>query len=182
MKVLKRVVLPIVAATLMITAVILVACASMKTSVTMVFEVKSTFPGVIWGIKEYTSESIQGGGTYEVGPYGPAVLPLIGWILILVGLVVLCAEALLIGKSKNDKMVKCLAICSAIFVITGGIFQLFALNSLADAFAKVDNISVEKELEMLGKMNAKVPLCTAGGILALVGGVVGVVPAFLPEK
>lgn len=179
MKVLKKVVLPLVAAALMLVAVILVACASMKAHYTMGVEVNAVFSGALWGIKEVTISSIQGSGTQSVGPYGPAVLPLIGWILVLVGLIGLCVGAFLV---KDAKLSKCVVLCCALLVVVGGVFQFFALNSLASSFAKVDKVTVEKELELLKEMNASVPLCTVGGILAIVGGVIGAVPPFLPEK
>ena len=183
MKNVKKFILPGLSAALMLTAVILVACSTVNTSFNIGMHVEEVYKGIIWGTKEVEVTAIQGGGVHSFGPLDSAILPLLGWIFVLIGMLGLVAVTFFGDKLfKSDKMVKGVAIACGVLVIVGGIFQFFAIDSFAESAARFQHLSVDNVKEQLKAANATAPLCTAGGILAIIGGVVGVVPAFLPEK
>ena len=183
MKNVKKFILPGLSAALMLTAVILVACSTINTSFTDGMHVEQVYKGIIWGTKEVEVTAIQGGGVQSVGPYDPAILPLLGWIFVLIGMLGLVAVTFFGDKLfKSDKMVKGVAIACGVLVLVGGIFQFFAIDSFAASAAKYQNLPVEDVKKMLEAANATSPLCTAGGILAIIGGVSGAASPFLPVK
>ena len=176
---LKKWVLPAVFGVLGVAAIVLVALASMNASVG---GVDSSYKGIVFGCKKIVA--IYNGSPVETEvDYGPAVLPLVGWILIVVGVVCgLCVAFL--GKKfiKNPKVERIVGLCAALLALVGGVFQFFALRSFAGVLAKEMGAEVEDIMTLFKNANAAVPLCTVGGILGIVGACALAVREFLPEK
>lgn len=176
---LKKWVLPAVFGVLGVVAIVLVALASMNMSMG---GFDSSYKGIVFGCKKVVA--IYSGATVENEvDYGPAVLPLVGWILIVVGVVCgLCVAFL--GKKfiKNPKVERIVGLCAACLVLVGGVFQFFALRAFAGVIAKDAGVEVEDIMTVLKESKAAVPLCTVGGILGIVGACALAVREFLPEK
>ena len=180
MKLLKKWILPGLFALLALVAIILVACASCKVTdhgLTIIAK------GVVFGARESV---ITDGVHSESNPlnYGPSVLPLIGWILILVGLICGALVAFLGGKLfKNEKLAKILLLAAAGLVLVGGVFQFFALRSFAGVIAKeMGDVDAKEVFEDMKTAGYKIPLCTVGGVLGIVAALSLAVVPFLPEK
>lgn len=179
MKLLKKWILPGAFALLALIAVILVAVASVQGA-------HGTTTIVIKGITFGAYESVIADSGISMTTkldFGPAIMPLLGWILILLGL--LCGVCLaFFGEKlfKNTKLVKILLLVAAGLVLVGGVFQFFALSSFVHAGVRAHGGTYEDAMESLKQMNASVPLCIVGGILSILGAASLAVREFLPEK
>lgn len=176
MKTLKKILLPMMFIALAATALILIALASFKGSMG---GLNATVKGITFGANKAITS--YGGMTHEqtFNGYPPAVLPLVGFILIAVGVIAGGAVAFFADKINAAKIV---LIAAAILVVVGGIFQFFALSSFAKATAKFYGTDYEDVLESFKNQNGRIPLCTVGGILGIVAGCTLTLRAFLQGK
>lgn len=177
MKLLKKVVLPLLFVVLAATAMILVALAAFKGN--MGGGVTITVKGITFG----ASQSIVTDGhttvTNTLEGYKPSLMPLLGFIFIGVGLV---AAALGLFLVKDEKIAKFVVLGAAVLVLVGGVFQFFALQSFARVTAEKSGVDYEDVIKSFKEQGAKIPLCTVGGVLGLVGGLVLACQALLPAK
>ena len=176
MKTLKKVVLPLLFVALAATAMILVVFASLKFSNALS---DVTVKGITFGAYE---QVVKTGGTSvvtELKDYDPSLMPLLGFIFIGVGLVVAALGLFLI---KDEKSAKIVVLVAAGLVLVGGVFQFFALQSFARVTAKVFDQKYEDVLKNFKDNNAKITLCTVGGILGIAASLVLAIRAFLPKK
>ena len=176
MKTLKKVVLPLLFVALAATAMILVVFASLKFS-NAISDV--TVKGITFGAYE---QAVTIGGHTEISKlkdYDPSLMPLLGFIFIGVGLIVAALGLFLI---KDEKSAKIVVLVAAGLVLVGGVFQFFALQSFARVTAKVFDQKYEDVLKNFKDNNAKITLCTVGGILGIAASLVLAIRAFLPKK
>ena len=176
MKTLKKVVLPLLFVALAATAMILVVFASFKAN-TMLGEL--TVKGITFGASEQVI--VSGGHTAsdKLSGYDPSLMPLLGFIFIGVGLIAAAVGLFLV---KDQKVAKVVVLGAAVLVLVGGVFQFFALQSFAKVTAKKSGSEYEDVLKSFKDNNGRVPLCTVGGVLGLVGGLVLACQALLPAK
>ena len=176
MKTLKKVVLPLLFVALAATAMILVVFASLKFSNALS---DVTVKGITFGAYE---QVVKTGGTSvvtELKDYDPSLMPLLGFIFIGVGLIVAAVGLFLL---KDEKSAKIVVLVAAVLVLVGGVFQFFALQSFARVTAKVFDQKYEDVLKNFKDNNAKITLCTVGGILGIAASLVLAIRAFLPKK
>ena len=179
MKLLKKWILPALFGVLALVAIILVPTASCKmTDHGLTVIVK----GIVFGAKEVVMTDGVHSGTTPLD-YGPSVLLLIGWILIILGLVCGLLVAFLGDKLfKDQKLAKIFLLVAAGLVLLGSVFQFFALRSFAGAVANSNGDTPAEAYEELKRFGYKIPSCTVAGVLGLLGALSLAVVPFLPEK
>ena len=182
MKLVKKIVLPLVFVAFALAAVLLVAFATIKGG--------TPFPGVtetVYNIVFGANKAVLTDGVHtgtETLNYGPSVLLLIGWILIALGLVCGAIVAFLGEKLfKNNKVAMMAALGVAALVLVGGVFQFFALSSFTRAsYEAVGGISYEDLYDTLKEYGWNSIGCTLGGVFSIVAALALAVRGFLPEK
>ena len=177
MKTLKKVVLPLVFIALAATAMVLVAFAQLKCN--LAGGMTETVKNITFGANEAVLKYNGSSATHQLTGYGPSIMPLLGFILIGLGLVAAALGLFLVKKEQTAKIVVLVAAC---LVLVGGAFQFFALPSFARATAKATNSKYEAVIKSLKDYGAKIPLCTIGGVLGVLASLALAVRAFLPEK
>lgn len=150
-----------------------------------------SYNGIIWGCKSLT----EGGKTYQISEMGipgvdkfqPAVLPLIGLFLILLGVI----AAVLVGLLVKKPWAKWVVVACAVVVLTGAVFQFFAYGSFVrayvDTIAKAEGITATDEMYKEAKAqidvyNPKAIMSTLCGVFGIIAGLAAGVVPFLPEK
>lgn len=175
MKTLRKVVLPLLFVALAVAAMLLVVFAQYK-------EVYGGVTTVIKGVTFGATEQITTIGSTTISTKiedcKPAIMPLIGFILMGLGLV----AGVLAIFIKDEKVAKVVALFAALFVLVGGVFQFFALSSLARAMADKTGGKYEDYMEHAKEAGGKIVLCTVGGILGIVASLVLAARALLPAK
>ncbi len=125
------------------------------------------------------SNVVFGNGT----DYGAAVLPLIGAILIIVG--VLCAVVVgFFGDKflKDAKVRKVLLIIAAAFVLLGGVFLFFIKGSNAAAWAAKSGGTKEDYLSLWSHGKYEAAGIIIAGVLAALGGLSICASQFVKSK
>ena len=133
--------------------------------------VTSQTKNVIWGAK------VQVGSDAWV-QLGPAVLPMIGAILII--LAALCAGAMLLAGEKlvkDAKLRKIVLWGAAVLMIVGGVFLFFTLQGYVHAYVAKMGGDYDFLLKEMKEMNPKTTMSVIAGIGAILGGLcIGVAP------
>ena len=148
---------------------------------------------IIWGCKSLN----EGGVTHQISEMGlgfdkiqPAVLPLIGLILILVGVIAAVLVLLLVKKP----WAKWVVLACAVVIVAGGVFQFFAYtsflrayaNTVAKAYGITDKETIKQfydaTKEQLDKYNPKATMSILCGVFGIVAGLAAGVVPFLPQK
>ena len=182
MKTLKKILLPMIFIALAATALILIALASFKGSMG---GLNATVKGITFGANK--AITTYGGMTHEqtYNGYPPAVLPLVGFILIAVGVIAGGAVAFFADKINAAKIV---LIAAAILVVVGGIFQFFAGAMFPGHVANkmiANGVIPESNRELVHRMFANMHANAAvylTGVFGILGGAAIAVSQFLPEK
>ncbi len=177
MKTLRKVVLPLLFVALAATAMILVALAQFKSNLGGGISV--TVKGITFGANQSIASNGSTTHTTTLEGYKPSVMPLLGFIFIGVGVI---AAALGMFLFKNEKVAKLVVLCAAVFVLVGGVFQFFALQSFARVTAEKTGADYEDVIKMFKEQDGKIPLCTVGGVLGIVASLVLAARALLPAK
>ena len=184
-----RKIMPYAGAVLALAAIILVCCANIR--VVSGANNYFTLNGYAFGVKTVTN---------HLGPYvteaevpgelagGAAILPLIGFILMIIGTVCVVTLSLVGDKIiPSANLRKIILISAAGLVLVGAIFEFFAVRSYAAAVARnyreagleTTTADILSLLKGFGKTSA--PLGVTAGILGLVGALAMGVPQLFPE-
>ena len=177
MKLVKKWVLPIAFVVLAAVAILLIALTSVKSTDLMLVD-SEEYKRVLFGANQ---RIVIASGTTVITElkYGATVLPLVGWILIVVGL--LCG-GISVFALKDSKMKALVLVVAALLVIAGGVFQFFMLKQFAKVYSEATGLEYDKAWGYMKDNNFKCPLATVGGILALVSGGVLAVEGLLSVK
>ena len=139
------------------------------------------FDNSIWGAKEIHAYQDGQVVTSFAGKGGIAALPLIGFILLLVGVLGGALVAFLVNKPYAKWIILG---CGALAVL-GGVFQFFGGEACYSAYAAYDNITIEESKTWFQSFDAKVGPGALGIVLAILSILVGggfVASQFVPEK
>ena len=154
-----------------------------KTSVTSE-GVTEFYNGSVWGAYQ-TSGTVQGIViTMDIPAESRACfpLPLIGFILLLVGALGALCVGLLV---KDEKIKKIVLLSCAGLVLVGGVFQFFNAENYYYAAAKLHEMTVEEIKQSMAQYGIKPTtgaLCIISGIFSiLAAGGIGLVP-FIKDK
>ena len=159
-------------------------------------EDSGAFNNVVWGCRSITASDgsvrpISDAGDMKIKSLiGPAVVPLIGILLMVIGAV----AAVLVGLLVKKPFAKWIVLSCAAVILAGAIMQFFAVDafcrSYIEALAKDEGMTDKSQIESAIKeftqamktYNARTPVATVGGILGIVGALATVVSPFVPEK
>ena len=147
---------------------------------------------IVWGANKLFVEGEERpisdlAGTDKVGP---AVLPFIGALLMILAAVGAILVALLVKKP----WAKWVVVGLAVLAIAGGVFQFFAFDqtvrAIVHSMAKEAGITdkeqikevIEQMKEMYGEMNPQTTVNVLMGVFGIVGGLALCGSQFLPEK
>ena len=147
---------------------------------------------IIWGCSKFVVDGEVTTPKLIVGvdKVGPATLPFVGMLLILVALLGAVVVALLVKKP----WAKWVVVGLAVLAITGAVFQFFAIdqfirvavNALAKQYGITDKNEIAKAIaeykHIFAIMNAKAVMSTLLGVFGIVGGLAVGASQFLPEK
>ena len=144
---------------------------------------------IIWGANK--TRMVSGGTTVEqvIDPsYGPAVMPLLGTLMVFIGGIAAVVIALLVKDEKIRRI--CLFVCAGL-ILVGGVFHFFTYNSYANAVVKYYNahksslqptMTVQDYLDANKDANPSVALAIVSGILGVLGGAAVCASQFVPDK
>ena len=173
----------------LLVAFILSFVASLKlTNHGMVAEVKN----IVWGANKVIVDGQERPISEFAGvdKVGPAVLPFIGALLVILAAVGAILVALLVKKP----WAKWVVIGLAVLAIVGGVFQFFAydqtIRASVNALAKEAGVTdkeqikeaIEQTKEIYNEFNPKTIVNVLMGVLGIVGGLAIGGSQFLPEK
>lgn len=141
-----------------------------------------TLNGSVWGAYQSATTAQGVTVTAEIPSEYRACfpLPMIGFILLLVGTLAALCVGLLV---KNEKIKKIALICSAVLVLTGGIFQFFNAENFYYAFAKPNGMTVEQAKQLFADVKPTTgALCIISGIFSIISACgIALVP-FIKDK
>ena len=150
-----------------------------------------TFKNVIWGCKKVVlpEREVSVAVVFGTENIGPAVLPFIGLLLMVLAAIGAILVALLVKKP----WAKWVIIALAVLAIAGAVFQFFVINQFlragVNAAVKEGLVSkdyAEQYFETLKadfkSGDAKAPMSIVMGILGILGGSAVGASQFLPEK
>ena len=182
MSALKKWVMPAVFGAFVVAAVLLSALGNVQTTdggMLFTYQAALFGPAIVTGVIQGQTTTIS-----VDPPIGPSVFVLVGWILMVLGLVCGLVTAFVGEKMfKNAKVAKIVVLCSACLVLVGGIFQFFEIRSFAGAIAKsLGRENVDDIYEMLKADGTKAPAFVVSGILSIFGSLALAAKEFLPEK
>ena len=134
------------------------------------------FNNIIWGSK-YGAEW-SGGHEYgaSIPGVGPAVLPMIGIILVLLSAIGAVVVSFVV---KDEKLRKIIILVCAGLMLLGGVFAFITRPTGAKLLWAAVHFKEEDAIKL--GYNPRCPGGTACGILAIVGGVAIAVPQFLKD-
>ena len=134
------------------------------------------FNNIVWGSK-YGAEW-SGGHEYgaSIPGVGPAVLPMIGIILVLLSAIGAVVVSFVV---KDEKLRKIIILVCAGLMLLGGVFAFITRPTGAKLLW--DTVHFKEEDAIKLGYNPRCPGGTACGILAIVGGVAIAVPQFLKD-
>ena len=153
----------------------------------------ATYNNIIWGSNSITidGEKITMKDFMGIDKVQPALLPLIGLILILAG----ALAAVLVGLLVKKPWAKWVVIVCAVIALTGAVFQFFAYTAFIRAFvmtmfkeahyepsAEEIKEAMDTMKENTDKLNPTVTVSIIMGILGAVGGLAVGASQLLPEK
>ena len=144
-----------------------------KITLTTMGNVVFQYKNVIWGT---TMDNIK---------LGPAIAPMIGVILILVGGLCIGCMALAGDKLlKKELHVRIAIIAGAVLMMVGGLLLFFTKDSLAAAYCRVDpHVTKQQVLSFWNGMNPKTTVSVILGIVAILVGIAGCgAEVFVKEK
>ncbi len=135
------------------------------------------FNHIIWGA-DTGGEYLHGHGAFGSldGKDTPAVLPMIGFLLIILSAVGAVVVSFVV---KNEKVRKIIALSCAGLMLLGGVFAFITLPKGGELLKKYMGFTVE-QVEQMG-YKPSCPAATAGGILAIIGAVSIAVPQFIKD-
>ncbi len=143
------------------------------------------FYGSVWGASK-VDVLLDGGRTISQtipsAKRGMFALPLIGFILLLVGALGLIVPTFILKDEKMKKI--CYFVCAGMMVV-GGVFQFFNAENFYYAYAKVEGISVadvKKFFVDAGYEASGGALCVISGIFSILAGAGVVVSQFIKDK
>ena len=152
-----------------------------------------SYNNIVWGCNSFTLNG-EKHALVDLGmgieKADPAILPLIGLILMLLAAIGAALVALLVKKP----WAKWVVVGLAVLAIAGAIFQFFAMqgflrgmiNAMARALGVTDKEAIEQEyqsaLEGMKEQGARTTVSTLMGIFGIVGGLAVGASQFLPEK
>ena len=135
--------------------------------------VSYVFNGSVWGSFSLTLE----GGTTSINQalnvHSLFPLPMIGFILLLVGTLAALCGGLLV---KDEKIKKIVLLSCAGLVLVGGVFQFFNTENVYYAFQAAfaeDFATVERVKQLFAESGAKV----SGGALCIISGIFSILAA-----
>ena len=149
---------------------------------------RGTMKNIVWGCNLFVSE-----GHVEVPPYkiGPSVLTMIGFILILVGIL----GAAGIGLFLQKPWAKWIVVACAAVALVGSVFTFIYVGPFARAFTDAMfkaqglhptqeqyNHMFEQVKEMFKNGDPSCPGCVVAGILGIIAAGAAGASQFLPEK
>ena len=149
---------------------------------------RGTLKNIVWGCNQFVSE-----GHVDVPPYkiGPSVLTMIGFILILVGILGAAAVGLFLQKP----WAKWVVVACAVVALAGSVMTFIYIGPFArayvDAMFKADgshptqeqyNYFLEQFKQMIKDGDPSCPGCIIAGILGIIAAGAAGVSQFLPEK
>ena len=141
---------------------------------------KVTYNG--WGGE---SDVLYQGAVFGSGSRGAAVLPLIGAILIMVGLVCALVIALFGDRFLKDEKIRMIALLVAAgLIVLGGVFLFFIKDGLAEARAKEIGYNTTKAdvLSTWSHGTFEAAGIVIGGVLAVLGGLSICCSQFVKDK
>ena len=141
---------------------------------------EAVFHSFIWGPKRYTI----GGTTSDIPssmlPMPVATLPLIGALLVVVGVCAAVVSAFLVKKS----FVKWIVVGCGALAVVGGVFFFFFRSGGVAQYAKLMGMSIEQAESAISANGIK--FLSAGAVVAGVLGILAggscIASQFLPEK
>lgn len=143
------------------------------------------FNGSVWGSFSLILSSQGTDLSNTLNVHGLFPLPMIGFILLLVGTLAALCGGLLV---KDEKIKKIVLLSCAVLVLTGGVFQFFNSENFYYAFQATfaeDFPTVERVKELFAESGAKVTggaLCIISGIFSIISACgIGLVP-FIKDK
>ena len=154
--------------------------------------VKFSYNNIVWGSNSVTSD----GKTYTfaemfgIAAAKPAVLPLVGLILMLVAALGAIVVALFVKKP----WAKWVVLALAILAVAGGVFQFFAMQgfcrgvtlALCEKAGITDKEHIEEAyntyLQSMKDDGTKFTMSVVEGVLGIVGGLAVGASQFLPEN
>ena len=149
---------------------------------------RGTLKNIVWGCNLFVAD-----GHAEVPPYkfGPSVLTMIGFILILVGILGAAAVGLFLQKP----FAKWIVVACAAVALVGSVFTFIFVGPFARAFtdAMVKSTGMELTPEQYNQLleqvkgqfesgNPSCPGCIVAGILGIIAAGAAGASQFLPEK
>ena len=142
--------------------------------------VDAMFYNFIWGPKRFSESGVTADIPSNVLPMPVATLPLVGALLVIVGVCAAVVCAFLIKKP----FVKWVVVgCGALAVVGGVFFFLFKSGGVAQ-FAKVMGLTIEQAESAIAAAGIKFSSAGAvvAGILGIFAGGSCIASQFLPEK
>lgn len=147
---------------------------------------------IVWGanklITDGTEVPFEDG--FGIEKAGPAVLPFVGIILMILAAI----GAILVALFVKAPWAKWVVVGLAVVAIAGAVFQFFAfdqtiraiINQTAKEAGVTDKEQIKKAIEeakeMYGELNPKATVNVIMGVLGIVGGLTVCASQFLPEK
>ena len=154
---------------------------------------EATFKNIIWGCKKVVSsdgEEVSIAVIFGEQKVGPAVLPFVGVLLMVLSAV----GAVLVALLVNKPWAKWVVIGCAAFAVAGAVFQFFAypqflragINAMAKHAGITDKDEINHAYDMYkshwDKMNPRTVVSIVMGALGIAGGLAVGASQFLPEK
>lgn len=154
---------------------------------------QATFKNIIWGCRKIIGpdgEELSIGVVFGTEKVGPAVLPFIGLLLMILSVI----GAILVTLLVKKPWAKWVVVALAALAIAGAVFQFFAISQFVragvNAMAKEAGITdkeqinkyYEQYLNLFKNEDAKAPVSVVMGVLGILGGCALGVSALLPEK
>ena len=135
-----------------------------------------SFNNIIWGCKSGAEWYNGSSASATLDGVGPAVLPMIGVLLVFLSAVGAVVVSFVL---KNEKLNKIITLVCAGLMLVGGVFTFITLPTAGKLLEQALGMTVE-QVESLG-YKPSCPVGTACGILAIIGAVAIAVPQFLKD-